>query len=164
MGEVYSSTAPGHSAGKTAVERLMAAIGYPERMSDGSSQFALRVDGAEVFAEEMNGRLVLSYVLSDDESLLPTLAVYASGRMLKEDAVLSYGVVSAASNNHTTKSPNNNAFIWQDAPADADAHALLRLFETFMDSCDWWRDRVDALRGGGESSATSAPEEMMIRP
>ena len=164
MGEVYSSTVPGHSVGKTAVERLMAAIGYPERMSDDSSQFALRVDGAEVLAEEMNGRLVLSYVLSDDETLLPTLAVYASGRMLKEDATLAYGDVSVASNHRTTKSPNHLAFIWQDAPADADAHALLRLFETFMDSCDWWRDRIDALRGGGESSATSAPEEMMIRP
>ena len=150
MGEVYTSAAPGRSAGKTAVGRLMAAIGYPERVSSDFAPSTLRVDGAEVLAEETNGRIVLSHVLSNDEAHLPTLAVYAAGRMLKEDATLSYG--------------DSSAFLWQDAPADSDAHGLLRLFETFMDSCDWWRDRVDALRGGGESTTAPSPEEMMIRP
>lgn len=164
MDEVASSTASGRSAGKTAVERLMAAIGYPERMSSDSAPFALRVDGVEVFAEEMNGRLVLSYVLSDDEGILPTLAVYASGRMLREDATLAYGDVPGASSRQAARSSGRQAFIWQDAPADSDSHGMLRLFETFMDSCDWWRDRVDALRGGGESTSAPAPEEMMIRP
>ena len=69
--------------------------------------------------------------------------------MLKEDAVLAYG--------------EGGAFLWQSAPADSDEHGLLRLFETFMDSCDWWRDRVDALRGGEQVSAPQS-EEMMIRP
>ena len=149
MGEESSSSMSGRSAGKTAVERLMAAIGYPERMSSGFAPFTLRVDGAEVLAEEMNGRLVLSYVLSDDEALLPTLAAYAAGRMLREEATLAYG--------------NSSVFLWQDAPADLDARGMLRLFETFMDSCDWWRDRVDALRGGEQVSAPQS-EEMMIRP
>lgn len=164
MKEVDSITAPNRSVGKTAVERLLAAIGYPERMSSDSLQFALRVDGAEVLAEEMDGRLVLSYVLSDDESILPTLAVYASGRMLREDAALAYGDVPGASSRLAANAPSSQAFIWQDAPADSDQYGLLRLFETFMDSCDWWRDRVDSLRGGGEPSSASVPEEMMIRP
>ena len=132
-----------------AVERLLVAIGYPERTSKGSVAFTLRVDGVEVVAEEMDERLVLLCSLSDDETLLPTLATYAAGRMLKENATLAYG--------------NHSAFLWQDVPANADSHALLRLFETFMDSCDWWRARIDALRGNGPAE-TSAPETMVIRP
>ena len=134
---------------KTAVEKLVAAIGYPERMSGGGGSAVLRVDGMEIVAEETDRRIRLSYVLTDDEALLPTLAAYAAGRMLKEEAVLSYG--------------DGRAFLWQEAPADADARAMLRLFETFMDSCDWWRERVDALRGNAEV-ATAVPETMMIRP
>ena len=149
MGEVSSSSASGRPAGRNAVERLMAAIGYPERMSSGFAPSTLRGDGAEVLAEEMDGRVVLSYVLSSDEALLPTLAAYAAGRMLREEATLAYG--------------NSSVFLWQDAPVDSDARGMLRLFETFMDSCDWWRDRVDALRGGEQVSAPQS-EEMMIRP
>jgi len=111
--------------------------------------FTFRVDGMEVLAEESDGRLVLSHALSDDDGLVPALAGYAAGRMLREDAVLSYG--------------NRQTFIWQDAPADADAHGLRRLFETFADSCDWWRARVDALRGG-EPAGSPPPETVLIRP
>ena len=132
-----------------AIKRLAKAIGYPDRISDDAVSFTFRADGVEIAAEEMEGRLVLSYALADDESLLPTLASYAAGRMLKEEAALSYG--------------DGRAFLWQDASAGADAHELLRLFETFMDSCDWWRARVDALRGSGTTEA-SVPETVMIRP
>ena len=135
--------------GGKAIERLAKAIGYPDRVPDGVVSFVFRVDGAEIAAAEMDGRLVLSRLLSDDASLLPTLATYAAGRMLKEEAVLSYG--------------DGRAFIWQEASADADAHGLTRLFETFMDSCDWWWARIDALRGSGTSEA-SMPETVMIRP
>ena len=134
---------------KTAVEKLVAAIGYPERISGGGGSSVLRVDGMEIVAEEADRRIRLSYVLTDDEALLPTLAAYAAGRMLKEEAVLSYG--------------DGRAFLWQDASADADARVMLRLFETFMDSCDWWRARGDALRGNADV-ATAVPETMMIRP
>ena len=134
---------------KTAVEKLVAAIGYPERISGGGGPSVLRVDGMEIVAEEADRHIRLSYALTDDETLLPTLATYAAGRMLKEEAALSYG--------------DGRAFLWQEAPADADARAMLRLFETFMDSCDWWRERVDALRGNAEV-ATAVPETMMIRP
>ena len=157
MGEMAPNTVTGRSAGKTPVERLLSAIGYPERMSDTSVAFTLRVDGSEVVAEEMNGRLVLSHALTDDESLLPTLATYAAGRMLKESATLAYGSLQAS------RPSNHQAFLWQDVSADANAHELLRLFETFIDSCDWWRIRVDALREGGAVEA-NVPETMMIRP
>lgn len=131
------------------IERLAGAIGYPDRIPDGAVSFTFRVDGAEILSEEADGRLILSCVLAEDESPLPTLAGYAAGRMLKEDAVLAYG--------------DGKALLWQDAPADADPHALLRLFETFMDSCDWWRERARALRGGDAEGAHAA-ESMVIRP
>ena len=139
----------GRSSGGKPVERLLVAIGYPERMSGDSSMFKLRVDGVEVVAEVMDGRLVLSHALSDDDTILPKLASYAAGRMLAENATLAYG--------------DGRAILWQDASVNADAHTLRRLFETFMDSCDWWRARVDALRGDA-ADAESVPETMMIRP
>ena len=149
MGEGTATTGAGGTAGKTSVTRLLSAIGYPERMSGGAMPFTLRVDGMDIGAEESGGRLLLTYALGADAAQLPTLAGYAAGRMLREEAVLAYG--------------DGRAFLWQDAPADADAHALLRLFETFTDSCDWWRARVDAL-SGEESGEAPAPETMMIRP
>lgn len=133
--------------GGKAIERFMKVIGYPDRMSDGGALSTLRVDGMEVQAEEMDGRLVISCVLTEDEGLLPTLAGYAAGRMLREDAAFTW-------------EPRGRAVLWQDAAANSDAHELTRLFETFMNSCDWWRARVDALRGEGEP----IPETMVIRP
>lgn len=106
----------------------------------------LRVDGREVRVEETSGRIVLSHVLTEDESLFPTLASYAAGRMLRESATLAQG--------------RHSVFLWQDAPADADARSLLRLFETFADSCDWWRARVDARGEDGAGKITEA----VIRP
>ena len=133
------------------MERFLAAIGYPERMSSGSAHFTLRVDGMEVVADERDGRIVLSYALTGDDSMLPVLAGYAAGRMLHEDAVLAY------------EASDHQAFIWQDAPSDAGARELVRFFETFMDSCDWWRERVGAMRGG-ESDIPEADRAMVIRP
>jgi len=157
MVDSASNSMSGRYVGKTPIERLLMAIGYPERMSKNSVAFTLRVDGAEVEAEEMDGRLVLSCALTDDETLLPTLATYAAGRMLREDATLSYGVAEG-------RGPSNyQAFLWQDVPDDTDEHGLLRLFETFMDSCDWWRARVEALRGN-DTAVSSVPETVMIRP
>ena len=146
------------------IKRLLAAIGYPDRMSGFSAPYILRVDGMEVFAEEIDGRLVLSYALTNDESLVASLAAYAAGRMLKEDAVRAYGGVGVAAGNQAAKPPGRQTFIWQDAPADADDHGMLRLFETFVDSCEWWRARVDALSEGGGAQSTSASDAMVILP
>ena len=134
----------------SSVKRLLVAIGYPERTSDIAVPFTLRVDGMEVVAEEIAGRLVLSYALTDDDSLLPSLAAYASGRMLKENAVLAYGSPSA--------------FVWQDVPADAGDVEMTSFFEAFMDSCEWWKARVDALNDGGGAQSAPASESMVILP
>ena len=68
--------------------------------------------------------------------------------MLREDAALTW---------------DNGAVLWQDVPADADSPEMARLFERFMDSCDWWRERVDALHGG-RAATDAALESMVIRP
>ncbi len=135
---------------KSNLNTFLTAIGYPERVPDGAVSFSLRVDGMEILAErETDGRIVLSYVLSDDAALLPTLAEYATGRMMREEATLSFD--------------SRGAFLWQAASASADAHDWLRLFETFANSCDWWRERVVERRGDGISTETPF-SEMMIRP
>ena len=142
---------------KNAIERLIRAIGYPDKVSGGAVSFMFRVDGMEVNAEENDGRLVLSYALTNDDTLLPMLAAYAAGRMLKESATLAYGVVAGLK--PAAQPANRQAFLWQDASADA--HGLLRLFETFMDSCDWWRARLEPRSGADGPSPFS---EVMIRP
>jgi len=138
---------PNRKQGRShASERLLSVIGYPEKIPDTDGPFTLRVDGKEVLVEESAGRIVLSHVLTDADSMIPTLAAYAAGRMLREEATLAFG-------RHST-------FLWQDAPVDADDRILLKLFETFADSCDWWRARVD------ERGKTDAVEisEAVIRP
>ncbi len=122
------------------------AIGYPDRMPEGSLTATLRVDGAEVSATVAGERIVLSQRLTDEADRMPALAGYAAGRMLREEAVLAYG--------------DGAAFLWQDASARASDQALVRLFESFMDSCDWWRARVEGTR---EEERAEFPE-MMIRP
>lgn len=148
---------------QTAVERLIEAIGYPEKAPEGALSFTLLVDGGEIFAEETAGRLRLVCRLTDDEALLPSLACYAPGRMLREPAILAYGAAAQRPGGPAVKPANGQAFLWQDAPADIDGHGLMRLFETFANSCDWWRERIGQGSGGGES-AEPEPETMMILP
>jgi len=131
---------------ETRLEHFLKSVGYPERVPEGSVSFTMRVDGMEIVAEESGGRIRLVFRLTDDKALLPTLASYATGRMLHENAVLAC--------------QNNQAFLWQDASADADERTLVRLFETFADSCDWWRARL-AERVVGDAEEIS---EAVIRP
>ena len=131
------------------LEHFLKSVGYPDRVPEGSSSFTMRVDGMEIVAREAGGRIVLSYTLSGDSAIAPTLCSYAAGRILREDAVLTCD--------------KSSAFLWQDAPASSSDREMVRLFETFVDSCDWWRERVDALKGG--ATASSAPDDaMVIRP
>ena len=103
----------------------------------------------EIVASEAKGRIVLSCSLSDDSAIVPTLCSYAAGRILREDAVLTCD--------------KSSALLWQDVPASSSEREMVRFFETFVDSCDWWRERVDALKGG--ATASTAPDDaMVIRP
>ena len=126
---------------RTRLEHFLKSVGYPDRVLEGSSSFTMRVDGMEIVAREASGRIVLSYSLSDDSSIVPTLCSYAAGRILREDAVLTCD--------------KSSAFLWQDAPASSSEREMVRFF--------WWRERVDALSGG--ATASTAPDDaMVIRP
>ncbi len=131
---------------KTAIERLAGAIGYPDEIPEGAESATLRVDDAEIKASVSRGRLVLSQRLTDDAAFLPELASFAAGRMLREEAVLAFG--------------DGAAFLWQDASATAGEHELSRLFETFANSCDWWRERIEGESEESESELT----QTVIRP
>ena len=172
MAEMETKRNPGRSVGRNAADRLLAAIGYPERIPNTDAPFMLRVDGRGVLVEGSAGRIVLSIVLTEDESMIPALAAYAAGRILREEATLAFGsfevskfrsldeTASKHLNLQASKLPSSAVFLWQDAPADADDRALVRLFESFSDSCDWWLARVEE-RGKGETVEIS---ESVIRP
>jgi hypothetical protein len=138
------------------IKRLAEAIGYPDAVPDNAESFLFRVDGAEIWAEKIDGKLILSLKFNVENGVLRTLAEYAAGRMAKEDATLAAEPGKAG------------AFLWREIPQGADARAQVRMFEEFLDSCDWWRERVDALGAGSPSmgAAEGAPqmETMVIRP
>ncbi|MBO7683748.1 MAG: type III secretion system chaperone [Kiritimatiellae bacterium] len=130
------------------MSRLAEAIDYPDAVPDGVSSFVFRVDGAEIRASCAEGSIRLSCDLAVEDGDLPALADYAVGRMLREDAVLA-------------ASPSGGSpFLWQEASDTAGEQALRRFFESFMDSCDWWRSRVAEL--GPEEGP--AMHEIVIRP
>ena len=141
---------------ETVIERLARAVDYPEDVPAGALSYAFVVDDSTVFGEAKGGRVRLSRLLTDDAEKFPALAQLAAGRMLAEDAVLACGrrTVDGA--------PGTGAFLWQDAPAGADSGELARLFETFMASCDWWRERL-AVEGDSLNESPGG-ESFVIRP
>jgi len=130
-----------------AVVALAKAIAYPEEIPAETVSFAFSVDDAHITAVEEGGRLVLTRELAAaDEIDLAQFAQYAAGRLLKEEAVLSYDPQA------------DRIILWQDMPAASEAELLKRFFEVFTASCDWWQARVR-----GSERASSIPD-MMIRP
>ena len=129
--------------------RLARAIGYPDAVAADAARAALLVDGAEVVASEEGGRAILQATVAAEPSddVLSSLAGFAAGRILREEAVLAYEPKADA------------ALLWQAAPAGADALALRAFFRAFTASWDWWRARVADL----ERPQPSFPE-VMIRP
>ena len=132
----------------TATARLARAIGYPEEIPPGARSFVFQVDGHAVEAAEESGRLRLACHLPrpGEEGDLVRLAGYATGRMLKEEAVFAWDPEA------------ETAMLWQDVPATAGDALLRRFFEVFMTSCDWWAARI------GDAPAVSRIPEMVILP
>jgi hypothetical protein len=129
------------------ISKLASAIGYPEKVADGSDVYAFRVDGWEIVAEKIGSRLVLKLYLDVAYDDLPLFASYAAGRLLREEAVLAW-------DDNAQK-----AVLWREIPPNADHPMMKDAFEDFADSCDWWVQRV---------METDAPKsvfpDIMIRP
>lgn len=110
--------------------------------------FSILVDGGTVELSTDGGRIIFSRTLAATATDLPRLASFAPGRMLREEATLSAGPKTG-----------DAAFLWQDIAADASASAMQRAFESFCDSCDWWKERTEDF-----SEPQSEIPPLMIRP
>lgn len=75
------------------------------------------------------------------------LAEYAAGRMLKEDAVLSWDAA------------RGGLFLWQAGDASWNERRLRSFFTDFLNSLDWWLERA-----GEQGGEPIRPGEMIIRP
>jgi hypothetical protein len=129
------------------ISKLASAIGYPEKVADGSDVYAFRVDGWEIVAEKIGSRLVLKLYLDVAYDDLPLFASYAAGRLLREEAVLAW-------DDNAQK-----AVLWREIPPNADHPMMKDAFEDFADSCDWWVQRVMEI-----DAPKSVFPDIMIRP
>ncbi len=132
---------------KNALERLCEAIAYPEPVPEGATFFRLQVDGGDVTARLVGPRLVLSRVIDREENDLSQLAIFAAGRILKEEAVLAWDERASV------------CILWQEVQESAEMAELTRFFESFMDSCDWWLARAGEL-----NAPPPAFPDIVIRP
>lgn len=133
------------------LNRLTAAVGYPEEAPEGAVEFTFQVDGAAVRAEASGARIILSLVLANapGELELQQIASWAAGRILREDATI-------AADPRT-----GEVILWQDEASNTDSRTLHRFFETFLNSVDWWRERIDSLRSVNRENVD---ESLVIRP
>lgn len=115
---------------KNAIERLAEAVGYPERVPEGAVSFVFRVDDRPIRSRLSGGRLILQW---DFPEGLPIeeLAGFAAGRILREEAVLAWDPAM------------ERVILWQDVSTGADAAGLVRAFQSFLNSRDWWGARVE---------------------
>ena len=129
------------------IASLAIAVGYPEKVADGVEVFTFRVDGEEIVVQSMASRLVLKRYLDIPFDDLKVFASYAAGRMLREEAVLAWD------------DRGERAFLWREIPENSDASAKRAAFEEFVDSCDWWVQRVAEI-----DAPKSVFPDIMIRP
>ena len=130
----------------SAIDRLVQAVGYPsDEISSDAGATVLTVDGRRIRVVDVRGRLVLSFSLGNPpDETLQQLATYATGRMLREEATLAWD------------SSAQELLLWQAVPAQATDELLVRVFEVFCASCDWWSERIAGL--------VETTAESVIRP
>lgn len=117
---------------KNAIERLALAIGYPEQVPEASVSFVFRVDDRPIRARMSGARMIMQWDFPEGTSV-ETLAGFAAGRILREEAVLAW--------DPTTE----RLILWQSAAKGADERTLVRALQSFLNSCDWWAERVKEL-------------------
>ena len=129
------------------ISKLASAISYPEKVSQGLSVYAFRVDGWEIIAEKLAGRLILKCYLDVGYDDLPKFASYVAGRLLREEAVLAW-------DDKTQK-----AVLWREIHENSNPAAMKEAFEEFADSCEWWMQRLSDIR-----APESVFPDILIRP
>jgi hypothetical protein len=129
------------------ISKLANAINYPEKVSQGLSVYAFRVDGWEIIAEKIGNRVVLKHYLDIGYEDLPQFASYAAGRLLREEASLAWDETA------------QKALLWREIPSKANLAEMEEAFEEFADSCEWWMQRVFDIH-----APKSAFPDVLIRP
>ena len=117
---------------KGPIERLAEAIGYPERVPEGAVSFVFRVDDTPIKARTAGGRMILQWDFPEDAPV-GTLGAFAAGRILREEAVLAWDPAM------------ERAILWQGVAKGADDRTLVKAFQDFLNSRDWWEARVKEL-------------------
>ena len=133
--------------GRESLERLLTAISYPDRAGVAGARAVLTVDETEVVVEEIGRFLRFTVFLDIGDSELPEFAGYVPGRIYKDAAILAVDA-------------QGKAFLWQEVAWSQDERTLRGAFEAFMNSCDWWRARLDA----GLAESEIHFQDVMIRP
>ena len=128
------------------IERLAEAVGYPERVPEGAMSFAFKVDDDPVRTRVVDGRLVMEWRFPTEASV-ERLATYATGRILREAATVAWDPAAEC------------ALLWQPAAKGADAVGLKKAFSDFLNSRDWWKERVKEL-----SVPKASLTDMIITP
>ena len=135
------------------IQRIAAAIDYPDPVSADAAEFAFLVDDGEVHALAERGELRLERELWRAESdaeyppLVQHLAELAAGRVFREAATLAWD------------QSRQTVFLWQNLSANASDASLRRFFEEFTAACDWWLERIHET-----TEAAPVFPEMIIRP
>ncbi len=134
----------------SALDRLAEAISYPaEEHRLGGTQAVFAADGLSVSVTEGAGRLRFCYALGPTtEAGFSALARYATGRLLREEAVLAWDP------------RNKQLLLWQEVSSGVSNEDLARNFELFLASCDWWVARMDELA----KADGKPPAELVILP
>lgn len=127
--------------------RLAQSIGYPDAIDLKAVSHMFIVDGHEIDVSVDGDRLLMKSVLDVPEGELIRFAGFAAGRVLKEEATLSYDPT------------DGRVFLWQAVKNDAGSGVMRAAFERFANSCDWWGARTEEI-------GKAEPEfpEVMIRP
>ena len=131
---------------KGLIERLAEAVGYPERVPEGAMSFTFKVDDEPVRTRVLDGRLVMEWRFPA-EAPAERLATHATGRILREEATVAWDPAA------------ERAVLWQSAAKGADAAGLKKSFSDFLNSRDWWQDRVKEL-----SAPKASLTDMIITP
>ena len=134
----------------SALDRLAEAISYPaDDHQPGSKEAVFFADAVAVTVTENVGRLRFQHVLGPiSETGFATLARFATGRLLREEAVLAWDP------------RNKQLLLWQEVSSGVSNEDLARNFELFLASCDWWVARMDELA----KADGKPPAELVILP
>lgn len=133
-------------ADKSLIRRLGLALNYPADFSEVGGEFVFIVDGLKIIASESSKGVVLKFWLEASPEHIVSFAEFAFGCILRDEATLSWD------------NSGSSLFLWV-CLSSPDETSLRHGFESFADSCEWWRSRAME-----REVPVSVVPDIMIRP